>query len=70
MNLGPQMADISLDNQRASFNTGAYAMVTPLKNQNFEKNVFLHVRKDQKKLSQNQIFMSIGPQMADIIVSN
>ena len=24
MNLGPQMADISVDNQRANFNTGPY----------------------------------------------
>ena len=24
MNLGPQMADISMDNQRVNFNTGSY----------------------------------------------
>ena len=26
MNLGPQMADISVDNQRANFNTGPYGL--------------------------------------------
>ena len=31
MNLGPQMADISVDNQRANFNTGPYGTPPPLK---------------------------------------
>ena len=37
MNLDPQMADISVDNQRANFNTGHMGHPpTPIKNQNFE----------------------------------
>ena len=47
MNIGPQMADISVDNQMAYFNTGPYkkghfftldhmGTPLPLKNQNFE----------------------------------
>ena len=38
MNLGPNMADISVDNQRANFDTGPYGDwgPTPLKNQNFK----------------------------------
>ena len=35
MNLGPQMAEISVDNQRCKFNTGPYR--APLKNRNFLK---------------------------------
>ena len=27
MNLGPQMADISMDNKRANFNTGPYGEI-------------------------------------------
>ena len=44
MNLGPQMADISVDNQRANFNTGLY-MGTSLKNQSFD---MWHVGEGQK----------------------
>ena len=31
MSLGPQMADIIVNNQMANFNTGLYGMGTPLK---------------------------------------
>ena len=43
-------------------------MENPLKNNNFEKRVFLHLRDDLK--AQRQIFISLGPQMADIRVNN
>ena len=46
MNLGPQMADISVDNQRANFNTGPYGD-PPLKIKNL-KIGFLHAREDRK----------------------
>ena len=49
MYLGPQMADISVDNQTGHFNTGPYG--SPLKNQNFENCFVLHVREDNKKSS-------------------
>ena len=51
---GPQMADISMDNQRANFNTGLYE--TPSTR--------------NKKIGLGQIFMRFGPQMADISVDN
>ena len=37
MNLGPQIADISVDKQMGNFNTGPYG-----------ENGFLHARADQK----------------------
>ena len=43
-------------------------MGTPLKNQNFE-NPFCACQGGQKK-AQSQIFMNLGPQMADITMDN
>ena len=40
-------------------------MATPLENKNFENGIFLHIRR-----AQSQIFMMLGPQMADISVNN
>ena len=44
MILGPQMSDISVDNQRANFNTGPYGARLKIK---ILKNDFLHAREDQ-----------------------
>ena len=62
MNLGPQMADISVNNQMANFNTGPYAP-PPLEIKILEI-VFLHAIEDQ------EFFMNLGPQMAKIRVDN
>ena len=45
MHIGPQMADISVDNQRANFNTGPYGD-PPLKIKIMEKKMY--AREDQK----------------------
>ena len=44
MNLGPQMVDISVNNQRANFNNGPYGD-PPLKNQNLKKMLLKSVGK-------------------------
>ena len=67
MNLGPQMADISVDNQRANFNTGPYGNLTPLLKIKILKIGYVHAKEDQKE---SPIFMNIGPQMANIKVDN
>ena len=41
MSLGPQMADIIVNNQMANFNAGPYGDPLPLKNKNFEKSGFV-----------------------------
>ena len=57
MNLGPQMADISMDNQMADFNTRPYGD-WPLKIK-ILKIGFVHAREDPKK-AQGQDFMNLG----------
>ena len=44
-------------------------MGTPLKNQNFEKRFFCMLERT-KKWAQNQIVMSLSPQMAEICLNN
>ena len=58
MILGPQMSDISVDNQRANFNSGPLGTPLPLKIK-ILKIGFVHAREDPKK-AQGQDFMNLG----------
>ena len=63
MNLCPKMADISVDNQRASFNTGPYVDLTPhppLKLNILKKGVFACLSWPKFKLGHEPKFHEAG----------